>query len=945
VSDEAAGCDPCARPEDEAKAPVNRPGLPAIAWRIGTQPVFLRRMLARLPTAAVPPGSSGTPRPLAALNARAADDPAIALLDAWACVADVLTFYQERIANEGFLRTATELQSALQLARAIGYELSPGVAAGTHLAFNVETAQGSPRSVDIPVGTRIQSVPGAGQTPQSFEVVAPMVARPEWNAMLPRSQQPQKLFIHDGGLLFIGLDDDWYQRESVVLEGVATGLRTGDQLLIRVDDQALLMKALAVNADPIAQTTTVTVAKGNSLMLPMPEDPAPATTGKLELGAQKLTADYVKTKIVGKIWDEVSLASLISIQRWNPDDVVALVAKVLADEPVGSGEVYAFRQHCGFFGANAPSWASLQPPPPPQGQTPPASPYPVDWDANGGTPIWENGNGKFNSGQPGHADVFLERVAPEVLPKSWVAIRAPITSQTSDDIEGVYTVTYVVEMVRTGFGTSARCTGLRLNDLAGHEVSMGPKDYRTRTSTAYFQSESLPLAPLPVDDPVARFSQPARAIQLDRMVLGLVPGREVIVRGNEISGDGSDAKVARAEVAELSDVIHQGGFTTLYFKERLQYRYVRSTVTINANVARATHGETVQAEVLGSGDATVANQRFVLKRPPLTYVSAPTASGAASTLAVSVAGIQWQEQPSLYGLQPDSASFTVRRDADGRAVVVFGDGVSGARLPSGAGNVSATYRTGIGLDGEVNAGSLTLLLTRPYGVKDVTNPLAADGAQSPEQLADARQNAPRTVLTLDRIVSLQDFEDFTRAFAGIGKAQAVPLWSGQKRLVYVTIASASGDTVDEQSDLFQNVVAAIAAASDGTQELRVGSFDPRLFRVEAALIVDPDRDKPAVEAAVQAALSGAFSFANRAFGQRVTEAEIVSIVQGVAGIRACLVTKLAYVSAGGGQGASAVDGILDAQLARLDKNGVTILPGELLLLAADGVSLQLRDVQ
>ena len=54
------------------------------------------------------------------------DDLAIALLDAWATVADVLTFYQERIANEGFLRTATERRSVLELARAIGYELEPG---------------------------------------------------------------------------------------------------------------------------------------------------------------------------------------------------------------------------------------------------------------------------------------------------------------------------------------------------------------------------------------------------------------------------------------------------------------------------------------------------------------------------------------------------------------------------------------------------------------------------------------------------------------------------------------------------------------------------------------------------------------------------------------------------------------------------------------------------
>ena len=63
---------------------------------------------------------------------------AIALLDAWATVADVLTFYQERIANESYLRTATERVSLVHLAALIGYRPRPGVAAGAFLAFTLE---------------------------------------------------------------------------------------------------------------------------------------------------------------------------------------------------------------------------------------------------------------------------------------------------------------------------------------------------------------------------------------------------------------------------------------------------------------------------------------------------------------------------------------------------------------------------------------------------------------------------------------------------------------------------------------------------------------------------------------------------------------------------------------------------------------------------------------
>src|SRR5258705_11069043 len=113
--------------------------------------------------------SDSTLLALHALRTRESDDFSIALLDGWATVADVLTFYQERIANESYLRTATERQSLLQLARLIGYELRPGVAAGTYLAFKLDDAPGSPGQSTIDVGAKVQSVPGPGEKSQTFE--------------------------------------------------------------------------------------------------------------------------------------------------------------------------------------------------------------------------------------------------------------------------------------------------------------------------------------------------------------------------------------------------------------------------------------------------------------------------------------------------------------------------------------------------------------------------------------------------------------------------------------------------------------------------------------------------------------------------------------------------------------------------------------------------------
>ena len=86
---------------------VNPPGLRSLVYRVGTHASFKQTMLAKLVTQ------------IPKLTTRDDDDAAIALMDAGATMLDVLTFYQERIANEGYLGTATERLSIRELARAI----------------------------------------------------------------------------------------------------------------------------------------------------------------------------------------------------------------------------------------------------------------------------------------------------------------------------------------------------------------------------------------------------------------------------------------------------------------------------------------------------------------------------------------------------------------------------------------------------------------------------------------------------------------------------------------------------------------------------------------------------------------------------------------------------------------------------------------------------------
>jgi predicted phage baseplate assembly protein len=228
-----------------------------------------------------------------------------------------------------------------------------------------------------------------------------------------------------------------------------------------------------------------------------------------------------------------------------------------------------------------------------------------------------------------------------------------------------------------------------------------------------------------------------------------------------------------------------------------------------------------------------------------------------------------------------------------------------------------------------------MLASKPLGLKGATNPVAAGGGADPEVLANARSNAPLTVRTLDRIVALADYEDFARAFAGVGKAQAVDLWSGETHLVHVTVAGADGDPIDESSDLFTNLVGGINNVRDPAQIVRVDSFQRLLFNLQAKVAVDSPRYiKANVYASISDALQRAFAFPKRAFGQIVTSAEVITIIQEIDGVIAVDLDYL-YLSSANAD----FNTLLPAQIARVEDNGLIQL-AQLLLINPIGVTLE-----
>src|SRR5262249_9717351 len=138
-------------------------------------------------------------------------------------------------------------------------------------------------------------------------------------------------------------------------------------------------------------------------------------------------------------------------------------------------------------------------------------------------------------------------------------------------------------------------------------------------------------------------------------------------------------------------------------------------------------------------------------------------------------------------------------------------------------NVKAVYRNGIGKPGNVKAQKITLLATKPLGVKDVINPLRASGGADRETRDQARANAPLALMALDRFASPSDSADFARTFAGIGKAVAVEISDSVRTVVHVTIAGADDIPIDPSSDLFINLRQALRDLGDPFQPIELAT--------------------------------------------------------------------------------------------------------------------------
>lgn len=829
------------------RRPENRAALSTLAYRIGGYPEFAEYLMRQINNAVE----------LRTWTHRSADDPGIALLEGAAILGDILSFYQERYANEAFLRTAAWRESVSELVRLTGYRLAPGVGGLATFAFEVK----GDAPVVIPAEFPLKADLEGADKPADFQTTAALNAYAhlsQLNLYRPRS--------YDAG---IGAG-------ILTLEIAATGGVSG----------------------PVA-AAAAGLKKGDRLML-LPAEPAWTTSGT-SLSPDQQAPQIVKIKAVRQNLDRTLL------------DLETPVARAWSAPPTAYRLGRSFRH----FGHNAPATYTTT--------TKNASDK-IDGAKESST-TFQRYLHKYTGVSGAHFFAPL-MLWGNMLPLDQevndlvVGSKIIVQTQARDGAHGTphaLTVAKTIKDARAAslaFGAmTGACTMLTLDEVLVRQYFPN-----AQADVRDYQIHEVTSAPLLLSAPAydawngAAFADGTDALCFYGTLAQTqsLPGRRLLLT----HADGRLASLtctSQADDFALATGEHEPRLWTLSFDRapapftRADFDEAAPSVTVFGNLADATQGKAEAETALGNGDARAQFQTFKLPKKPLTYLLSTAATPPqVPELEVRVDGRLWSGVASLFGRGPLEQIYIVREDADGSSYVQFGDGKTGARLPSGVGNVKAAWRTGIGAHGPLKAGATPSAGSRVTGLDKVQLPGTVSGGADAESEDKARVAAPSKVQSLGRLVSLADFENEALSIPGVTTARAA--WGLKDGIptLSLTALMAAGREV-EFANLRSTLQSWQHCRGPDRFPVTVEQAFLRYIWLDVLYAADPALARPDVEAALRAALglagveadqsTGLFGLRRRRLGEREYASRIAATLQQVAGVIWCQVTALGMFAA------------------------------------------------
>jgi hypothetical protein len=648
---------------------------------------------------------------------REPDDPGIALLEGVSILGDILTFYQETYANEVYLRTAVWRESISGIVKLLGYRLSPGLGGTGTFAFEVK----GDKSVNIPSGFPLKAqITGTGKQ-ENFETANDLTAYP------------------------------WLNKFNLFRELVANPVTPSvNEFYISSPDQF---------------TELVKIEKNDRLLI---GDPYPQNNPKRLINEEIVIVD--------------------SIRQQHGVNIIKIKGSL--KRKVSSQQVTAYKLGRSFkhFGNNAP---------------------PTVVTITNNTANQKNisytryldQTTSINVDPPIAAkDFLLDSEVNNLATGSLIICQSAL--KTTSLINLVY---YYLPIYKGAYNNSASFTLIRkIADLKAASLTFGSL---TGKSSILTLDSELTSSPIIGYDPYDPFSSNYDLMDIRQAQFHEVVSPKLILKavkkettehsGNKLYFYGTTEHASNlkerkllfvkpgdkpftANVISVEENSTPGKTRKILNKLTLDKNFTYSdfpnengNISVYGNLVDAAQGKSEKEVILGNGDSRQKFQTFKIPKSPLTFLNSVSASPPElPELKIYVNDRLWTKVSSFFGREPDEDIYIVREDNDGNSYVQFGDGKTGKRLPSGLNNITAKYRIGTGAFGELKDGTTVQPSGKSTNIDKVQLPGTISGGEEPESLDNARESAPGTVQSLNRLVSIKDFETEALGIAGVIKAKS-----------------------------------------------------------------------------------------------------------------------------------------------------------------------------
>ncbi len=806
-------------------------------------------------------------------RAKGIDDAGVMLIEMWAYLCDVLSFYDEVIAHESYVRTARTRKSLRKLTGLLGYTLRPAVASLTKLAGLVEGFE----DLMIPEGTAFRSGGFDGEAPQVFETELSSRVHPfnsRWKLIPP--------FPHE---LPAGKHDFLY------FDARNATINIGDSIIIVINGN-VLTKRIVEDVIPYADNY------GNTYHQVFFDSPVDINKDSpfSDIKTYRISDFSLATKdtnnapalILDRLCWDISTGDRLFIEEGLQLVSVDSTEEVLIENDMGvsfrykdQGEIKNFREKQYSIGV-----------------------FPKDMEAVLKALLEalsvELSSHDIKQDVQGEIVSELKKRFNKIINSSIISFQQKMHWQPSDMEAVLKALLGALSEELSSHGISLMVQREILSELKDRfKEILNPSTQSSQEATPYHLEFSVPklVSKIYVDADLSanRIFKVYYNIQHGGRVK-FPPPKKQVASGNwniaEYSASDIDTdlpdqflfKDQYERALESPGTINRQENLFIIKPDSQTEQELSAPVEAYGNIFKISRGESVYGEILGSGDASVPYQSFKLKKKPLTYLPVPAADneqGIKSTLKIWINGMLWSEVPHFYSVSKDEEKYTVRQNDEGESIVTFGDGISGSRLPTGTDNVIASYRFGAAA-ASPPANSITQLAKPIKGITSVFNPLPAFGGKDTEKSENIRSNGPGAALLLNRAVSIKDMEAIVGRFLDVRAVKAEWRWQEdlQRPAVNIWYIGAEGikdllgDKLKKHSDPAVPLSVEQAKALDTTLTITIE--------------VDPDYISEDVKKNVEESLmnkkSGLLAPENIGIGVPLYRSQIFERVMSVAGV-------------------------------------------------------------